>query len=202
MKKISILLLLVLLALDACLPALAQASNGRMSGQSRGLIRFDAADGEGEEEGEEAQETAEAAEGEEESEQEAQAAEEAEEEGGASASSQAQHGSKHKRSSARLTSLVLTHNGLTAVRQSHPQTSSICFSYKLSAPAKVAAVLSTQSRSAGHAGWHTVSRITLSGQRGSNLAHLSGHIALAAGYDRLTLTPTRGSQRTIAFHVR
>ncbi|MFZ2051866.1 MAG: hypothetical protein WB698_02450 [Solirubrobacteraceae bacterium] len=199
MKKISVALLLVLLVLGACLPALAQASNGRLSGQSRGLIRFDAADGEGEEEGEEAQETAE---GEEESEQEAQAAEEAEEEGGASVSSQAHPGASHKRSLARLTSLVLTHNGLTAVRQGHPQTSSICFSYKLSAPAKVAAVLSTQSRAAGHAGWHTVSRITLSGRRGSNLAHLSGHIALAAGYDRLTLTPTRGSQRTIAFHVR
>ncbi len=199
MKKISVALLLVLLALGACLPALAQASNGPLSGQSRSLIRFDAADGEGEEESGEAQE---ATEGEQESEQEAQAAEEAEEEGGASSSSQAaQHGSKHKRSSARLTSLTLTHNGLAALRQGHPQTSSVCFSYTLSATAKVAVVLAAQSRSAGHTGWHTVSHITLSGRRGSNLAHLSGHIALTAGYDRLTLTPTRGSQRTIAFHV-
>lgn len=198
MKKISILLL-VLLALGACLPCLAQADNGRLPGQSRGLIRFDAAEGEGEEESEEAQEVTE---GEQEGEQEAQAAEEAEEEGQANASSQARHGASHKRSSARLTSLALTHNGFTALRQGHPQTSSVCFSYTLSATAKVAAVLSTQSRSAGHAGWHTVSRITLFGRRGSNLAHLRGHIALATGYDRLTLTPTRGSQRTIAFRVR
>jgi hypothetical protein len=200
MKKIHVLLLLVLLALGACLPCLAQADNGRLPAQGRGLIRFDAA--EGEEESEEAQE---AAEGEQEAEQEAQAAEEAEEaeeEGQASASSQADHSAGHRHSSARLTSLALTHNGLAALRQGHPQTSSICFSYTLSATAKVAAVLATQSRSAGHAGWHTVSRITLSGRRGTNLAHLRGHIALTAGYDRLTLTPTRGSQRTIAFRIR
>jgi hypothetical protein len=201
MRKISVLLLLVLLALGACLPCLAQASNGRLPGQGRGMIRFDTAEGEGEEEGEqESEEAQEAAEGEEESEQEAQAA--AAGEGGASGSSQRHHGTSHGRSSTQLTSLALTHTGLAALHQGHPRTSSVCFSFTLSATTEVAAVLATQSHSAGRTSWHTVSRITLSGRRGSNVAHLHGQVALAAGYDRLTLTPTRGSQRAIAFHVR
>lgn len=199
MKKISVLLALALLALGALLPALAQADAGRLLGQGRDPIRFDAAEGEGEEESEEAQE--EATEGEEESEQEAQAAEEAEEEGGGAAA-QGHRGAGARRSSTRLSSLALTHNGLTALRQSHPRTSNVCFSFTLSATAQVQAVLATQAHAAGRTTWHMVSHVTLSGKRGSNLAHLSGRTALAAGYDRLTLIPAHGLRRTIAFRVK
>lgn len=198
MKKISVLLL-ALLALGAWLPACALAGTRRNRGL--GPIRFDGAEVEGQEsqEGEEAQEGAEG----EESEQEAEEAEaEAEEEGSSGSSSRRHHDAGHKGSSARLTSLALTHGGIAALRQAHPRTSNVCFSFTLSATAKVQAVLATQSHAGGHTSWHTVSQLTVSGKRGSNVAHFAGHAALITGSDRLTLTPTHGSQRTIAFRVK
>lgn len=196
MKKTS-LLMLALLALGAWLPACALA--GTRPGRGLGPIRFDGAEVEGQEgkEGEEAQEGAEG----EESEQEAEEAE-AEEEGGSGSSSQRHRYAGHKGSSARLTSLALTHGGIAALHQAHPRTSSVCFSFTLSATAKVQAVLTTQSHAGGHTSWQTVSQLTVSGKRGSNVAHFAGHASLIAGNDRLTLTPTHGSQRTIAFRVR
>ncbi len=195
MKKTSILLVLALLALGAASPAYAQAAAGGNPPASLRLIRLGAAEGETAEEAE----AEEGQEGEEEELEEAEGEEEGEEEGAAHSR---RHGSaRHGHASPRLTSLALTHASLRALRRRHPRVSSVSFVFTLTAAAKTAAVLQTRSRAAGHAGWRTISQITLTGKRGANVVHLSAHATLPAGYARLTLTPTHGAKRTIAFSV-
>lgn len=198
MKKTSILLVLALLALGAASPAYAQAAAGGQPPASLRLIRLGAAEGETAEEGE----GEEGQEGEEEELEEAEGEEEGEEEGAEGAAHSRRHGSaRHGHASPRLTSLALTHAGLQALRRRHPRISSVSFVFTLTTAAKTTAVLQTRSHAAGHAGWRTVSQITLTGKRGGNVVHLSAHATLPAGYARLTLSPTHGAKRTIAFSV-
>jgi hypothetical protein len=198
MKKTSILLVLALLALGAASPAYAQAAAGGKPSASLRPIDLGASQGAAAEEaeGEEGQE------GEEEELEEGEG-EEGEEEAEAEGAARSQrHGSaRHGRALPRLTSLALTHAGLQSLRRRHPRVSSVSFVFTLTTAAKTAAVLQTQSRAAGHAGWHTISQITLTGKRGANVVHLSAHATLPAGYARLTLTPAHGARRTIAFRV-
>lgn len=198
MNKTCAILAVILLALGATLPAAAQAAAASSPARGRDLIRLGAAEGEGEagEEGQEAEE----GEGKEESE-ESEAEEESEEEGEAG-SSKRHKDARREYDSPRLTSLALTHAVLAALRHGRLRASGVCFDFTLSETAKVQAVLETQSHSSGHASWQTVSQVTLSGRHGSNLGHFSGHGALVAGYDRLTLTPAHGSPRTVEFRVR
>lgn len=201
MKKTSVLLVLALLALGAATPAYAQAAAGGKPPAGLRLIRLGAAEGETAEEaeaeeGQEGEEELEEAEGEEEGE------EEAEEEGAEGAAPSRRHGSaRHGHAAPRLTSLALTRASLQALRRRRPRISNVSFAFTLTTAAKTTAVLQTRLRAAGHAGWHTVSQITLTGRRGANVAHLGAHATLPACYARLTLTPAHGSKRTIAFRV-
>lgn len=190
MNKTCVILVLILLALGATLPA-AEAASAIPPAHSRELIRLGAAEGESEagEEGEEGESEEESEEG------------EAEEEGEAG-SSKRHKDAGHGHDSPRLTSLALTHGVLAALRHGRLRASGVCFDFTLSETAKVQAVLETQSHSSGHTSWHTVSQVTLSGRHGSNLGRFSGRGTLAAGYDRLTLTPAHGLPRTVEFRVR
>lgn len=194
MHKTCVILVLILLALGATLPAAAEAASAIPPVYSRDLIRLGAAEGENEA-GEDSEE-AEEGESEEESEEG-----EAEEEGEAG-SSKRHKDAGHGHDSPRLTSLALTHGVLAALRHGRLRASGVCFDFTLSETAKVQAVLETQSHSSGHTSWHTVSQVTLSGRHGSNLGRFSGRGALAAGYDRLTLTPAHGLPRTVEFRVK
>ncbi len=203
--KASVLILLVLLALGAVLPAAAQASDTSGTPARHGLLLLGADESEGAGEEDEATEEPEAAEEGSEAE-EAEGAEEGEGEEGNSAEDSHTAADRHrhsdrKRASVRLSRLALTRSDLSALRRSRPQASSVCFDFTLTAAATVEVTLSTASSSAGHAGWRTVSRYTMPAKRGSNLAHLHGRGALAAGHDRLTVTPDRGATQTLAFRV-
>jgi hypothetical protein len=131
--KASVVLLLLLMALSAALPAAAQAGGTSGTPARSGLLLLDADESEGAEEEGDVEEEAEAEEEPEAAEEGSETQEAASGEGGASAegvsrAAAGRHRQLHQRlASVRLTKLALTHGGAAALHRSRPQASSVCF---------------------------------------------------------------------------
>jgi hypothetical protein len=101
-----------------------------------------------------------------------------------------------------LTHLSLTLSAVVALNRVHPPLSGIAFTFTLSAKTTVRVTLARRVRVHGHWRWSTLGGSnSVAAQAGSNHWHLSGRSSLPAGLYRLTLTPARGSARSLLVSI-
>lgn len=103
---------------------------------------------------------------------------------------------------ARVTQLALTLHALIALNTSRPRMRQLGFTFTLNVSARVRASLARRLRARGHARWRVLGHpLTIAALGGRNSDRLGGHGVLSPGVYRLTLAPTRGAARSIAFTI-
>jgi hypothetical protein len=102
----------------------------------------------------------------------------------------------------RLSALTLTLNAIVALNRTRPAISQVGFTFTLSAATRVGVTLAKRVRVHGRTRWLTLAgSLTTTATKGHNGLHLRGQHALAAGSYRLTLTPEKGTARSITFRI-
>ncbi len=102
-----------------------------------------------------------------------------------------------------VSALKLTRSALAALTRPRAKVSKVGYAFTINAAARVRVTIAERIRVHGHLRWKTISApITFTTARGSHTARLTGRTALAPGQYRLTLTPERGTARSIAFQIR
>jgi hypothetical protein len=101
-----------------------------------------------------------------------------------------------------VSALKLTRSALAALTRPRAKVSKVGYSFTINAAARVRVTIARRIRVHGHLRWRTISApITFTTARGSHTGRLTGRTALARGQYRLTLTPERGTARSIAFQI-
>jgi Subtilase family len=102
-----------------------------------------------------------------------------------------------------VSALKLTRSALAALTRPRAKVSKVGYTFTINAAARVRLTIAIRIRIRGHLRWKNISApITFTTARGSHTARLTGRTALARGQYRLTLTPERGTARSIAFQIR
>jgi hypothetical protein len=102
-----------------------------------------------------------------------------------------------------VSALKLTRTALAALTRPRAKVSKVGYSFTINAAARVRVTIAKRVRVHGHLQWKTVATpLTITTARGSHTGRLSGRTALPRGQYRLTLTPERGTARSIAFQIR
>jgi hypothetical protein len=98
--------------------------------------------------------------------------------------------------------LSLTRSAMAALNHPRAKVSKVGFAFTLNTAARVRVMIAKRVRVHGRLKWKTISTpLTIVATRGSHTRRLSGHAALPPGRYRLTLTPERGTARSIAFET-
>ncbi|HEU0250424.1 MAG TPA: hypothetical protein VFR48_06850 [Solirubrobacteraceae bacterium] len=114
-------------------------------------------------------------------------------------SSHATHGAHF----AVVSRLELTAKAKTALRQEITLTSSLSFSFTLSASTKLEVTLVRQAAGHGQTGWRQLpDSLVLKARQGHTVASLAGHNRLTPGRYRLTITPAGGQASSIYLTAR
>jgi hypothetical protein len=101
-----------------------------------------------------------------------------------------------------ISHLGLTLAALVALNGSHPRISQVGFAFDLNVYARVHVVLTRRVRKHGHTRWQILpGAFTIYATPGRNEQRLSASRTLGAGQYRLTLTPSGGAARWIAFQI-
>jgi subtilase family protein len=102
-----------------------------------------------------------------------------------------------------VSALKLTRSALAALTRPRAKVSKVGYAFTINAAARVRVTIAKRIRVRGHLRWKTISApITFTTARGSHTGRLTGRTALPRGQYRLTLTPERGTARSIAFQIR
>jgi hypothetical protein len=101
-----------------------------------------------------------------------------------------------------VSGLRLASATVAALNSRRVRTSEIHFLFAMEATAEVRVSLSRQFIHSGQVAFHQLpGSLSMTAKRGVNSGHLNGTATLGAGIYRLTLTPTRGSARSVFLHV-
>jgi hypothetical protein len=101
-----------------------------------------------------------------------------------------------------VSALKLTRSALAALTRPRAKVSKVGYAFTINAAARVRVTIAKRVRVHGHLQWKTISSpITFTTARGSHTARLTARTALPRGQYRLTLTPERGTARSIAFQI-
>ncbi len=104
--------------------------------------------------------------------------------------------------SVRVTGLALTLRALIALNSNRPKLAKLAFTFTISVSARVRVALERQVRMHGHTRWRAQIRpFTIAALGGRNSRGVGGHGVLSPGSYRLTLTPERGTARSLAFRI-
>jgi hypothetical protein len=101
-----------------------------------------------------------------------------------------------------VSALKLTRSALAALTRPRAKVSRVGYAFTINTAARVRVTIAKRIRVRGHLQWKTISApITFTTARGSHTGRLTGRTALPRGQYRLTLTPERGTARSIAFQI-
>jgi hypothetical protein len=101
-----------------------------------------------------------------------------------------------------VSALSLTRSAMAALNHKRPKVSKVGFAFTLNAAARVRVTIAKRVRVHGHFKWKTISApLTISATKGAQTRRLTGHTALPPGRYRLTLTPERGTARSLLFQI-
>ena len=102
-----------------------------------------------------------------------------------------------------VSALKLTRSALAALTRPRAKVSKVGYAFTINAAARVRLTIAKRIRVHGHLRWKNISTpITFTTARGSHTARLTGRTALPRGQYQLTLTPERGTARSVAFQIR
>ena len=102
-----------------------------------------------------------------------------------------------------VSALKLTRSALAALTRPRAKVSKVGYTFTINAAARVRLTIAKRIRVHGHLRWKNISApITFTTGRGSHTARLTGRTALPRGRYQLTLTPERGTARSIVFQIR
>jgi hypothetical protein len=101
-----------------------------------------------------------------------------------------------------LSALSLTRSAIAALNHRRPKVSKVGFAFTLNAVTRVRVTIAKRVRVHGHFKWKTISApLTFTAARGAQTHRLSGRTALPPGRYRLTLSPERGTARSLLFQI-
>jgi Subtilase family len=104
--------------------------------------------------------------------------------------------------SAHVTRLALTLGALIALNRSRPTMRQLAFDFTIDLASHVAVSLARRLRVHGHARWRVLAHpLTIAAVIGRNTSRLGGRGPLSQGLYRLTLSPVRGTARSITFTI-
>jgi hypothetical protein len=102
---------------------------------------------------------------------------------------------------ATISAMKLTNNAVAAFARARAKLSQLGFSFKLSAASRVRATLAVRVRVHGRLRWRTISALSFLASAGTQVRRLGGRASLTAGSYRLTLTPARGTAKSLQFRI-
>lgn len=101
-----------------------------------------------------------------------------------------------------VSALSLTRSAIAALNHPRTKVSKVGFAFTLNAAARVRVTVAKRVRVHGRLVWKAISTpLTIVVTRGSHTRRLSGRATLPPGHYRLTLTPERGTAKSIAFQT-
>jgi subtilase family protein len=104
--------------------------------------------------------------------------------------------------SIQISRLSLTLNAIISLNRGRARTSQLGFAFDINFPVRVHASLAKRVRVRGHARWKPMrGSVSFDATVGYNSRRLGGRGLLLAGLYRLTLSPARGSGRSMVFHI-